>query len=246
VVTRLAPAWRPLPLLLTVALASIARGQTGRASLSGVVRDTGRVPIPLAQVSIAGVSMATDSAGRFAFQGLTGGATRLTARRLGFEPHDRPFNLADDRADTVTIVLALLAHDLPGVTTSALGSARLFDFERHRLSGAGIYLDRQQIEARRAHYLSDVLRRIPGVRIMSDRNGRAVLRMGRTSGGRDCPPDFWIDGVRAQFFSVDDMPIADVEALEIYRGPSGLPPEYNGRLGNPSCGAVVIWTRVPG
>lgn len=244
--TRLAPAWRPLPLLLTVALASAAGGQTGRASISGVVRDTGRVPIALVQVSIAGVSTATDSAGRFFFHGLAGGATRLTARRLGFEPHDVPFLLADDRADTVTIVLALLARDLPGVTTSALGSARLLDFERHRLSGAGIFLDRKQIEARRTHYLSDILRRTPGVRIMTDRNGRAVLRMGRTSGGRDCPPDYWIDGVRAQFFSVDDMPVADIEALEIYRGPSGLPPEYNGRLGNPSCGTIVIWTRVPG
>lgn len=245
-VTRLAPAWRPLPLLLTVALASIASGQTGRASLSGVVRDTGRAPIALAQVSIAGVSTATDSAGRFALRGLAGGSTRLTARRMGFEPHDVPFELADDRADSVIIVLALLARDLPGVTTEALGSARLLEFERHRLAGTGIYLDRKQIEARRSHYLSDVLRRIPGVRIMTDRNGRSVLRMGRTSGGRDCPPDYWIDGVRAQFFSVDDMPVADIEALEVYRGPSGLPPEYNARLGNPGCGSVVIWTRVPG
>jgi hypothetical protein len=155
-------------------------------------------------------------------------------------------NLADDRVDTIVIVMELLARDLPGVTTTALGTGRLMEFERHRLSGSGVYLDRAQIEARRAHYVSDVLRRIPGVRIMSDRSGRAVLRMGRTSGGRDCPPDYWIDGVRAQFFNVDDMPVADIEAIEVYRGPSGLPPEYNSRLGNPSCGTVVIWTRVPG
>ena len=244
--TRLAPWWRPLPLLLTVALASSAGGQSGRASLSGVVRDTGNAPIVLAQVSIAGVSTATDSAGRFAFRGLLAGPTRLTTRRMGFEPQDVPFDLVDDRADTITIVLALLARDLPGVTSTALGSARLLDFERHRLAGTGLYLDRKQIEARRTHYLSDLLRRMPGVRIGTDRNGRAILRMGRTSGGRDCPPDFWIDGVRAQFFSVDDMPVADIEALEVYRGPSGLPPEYNARLGNPACGTVVIWTRVPG
>ena len=243
--TRRAPLWQPLPLLLTVALASSASGQNGRASLSGVVRDTGRTPIALAQVSVAGATTATDSAGRFAFSRLAGGSTRLTARRLGFEPHDVAFVLADDRADTVTIVLAMIARDLPGVTTEALGSARLLDFERHRLAGTGVYFDRKQIEARRAHYLSDLMRRTPGVRIMTDRNGRAVLRMGRASGGRDCPPDYFIDGVRAQFFNVDDMPVSDVEAIEVYRGPSGLPPEYNTRLGNPACGTIVIWTRVP-
>jgi hypothetical protein len=197
-------------------------------------------------VSVAGVTTATDSTGRFAFAGLLAGPTRLTARRLGFEPHDTPMHLADDRSDTVTIVLAMLARDLPGVTSTALGSARLSEFERHRLSGAGVYLDRKQIEARRTQYLSDLVRRTPGVRVLTDRNGRAALRMGRASGARDCPPDFWIDGVRAQFFSVDDMPVADIEALEIYRGPSGVPPEYNARLGNPGCGAIVIWTRVPG
>ena len=244
--TRLAPEWRPLPLLLTVVLASSAGGQAGRASLSGVVRDTAHAPIALAQVTIAGVTTATDSAGRFAFRGLLGGPARLIARRMGFEPQDVPIELANDRADTITIVLALLARDLPGVTSTALGSVRLLEFERHRLSGSGLYLDRKQIEARRSHNLSDLLRRMPGVRIMTDRNGRAVLRMGRTSGGRDCPPDYWIDGVRAQFFSVDDMPVSDIEALEVYRGPSGLPPEYNARLGNPGCGTVVIWTRVPG
>jgi outer membrane receptor for monomeric catechols len=238
--------WRPLPLLLTVLLAASAGGQTGRASLSGVVRDTGRVPHALVQVSVAGVSTATDSAGRFALFGLTAGPAQLTARRLGFEPHAAALTLVDDRADTVTIVLALLAADLPGVTTTAMGSARLVDFERHRMAGAGVYLDRQQIEARHAHSLSDILRRTPGVRISSDRSGRAVLRMGRAMGGRDCPPDYFIDGVRAQFFSVDDMPVSDIEALEIYRGPSGLPPEYNTRLGNPACGTIVIWTRVPG
>jgi hypothetical protein len=45
---------------------------------------------------------------------------------------------------------------------------------------------------------------------------------------------------------VDDIGIHDVEALELYRGPAGLPPEFNDRLGRPNCGAIVIWTRLPG
>jgi hypothetical protein len=87
---------------------------------------------------------------------------------------------------------------------------------------------------------------MPGVRIVTDRAGRAMLRMGRSSMGRDCPPEFWIDGIRAQFLGVDDVPVSDIEALEVYRGPSGLPPEFNSRFTNSQCGAVIIWTRVPG
>jgi hypothetical protein len=52
--------------------------------------------------------------------------------------------------------------------------------------------------------------------------------------------------VRAPMLGVDDIPLQVIEALEVYRGPSGLPPEFNNRMGNPSCGAIVIWTRVPG
>ena len=45
--------------------------------------------------------------------------------------------------------------------------------------------------------------------------------------------------------SIDDVGVHDVEAVEVYRGPSGLPPEFNDRFGHPACGSIVIWTRVP-
>jgi hypothetical protein len=145
-------------------------------------------------------------------------------------------------------VLALLAMELPGVTTEAdaMRALRLAQFYRHRKGGNGLYFDRPEIEARKVQRLSDLMRRLPGVRIVTDRNGRTVMRMGRAANGRDCPPDMWVDGVRAAFMNVDDIPMVDVEALEVYRGPSALPPELNTRLGNPGCGAIVIWTRVPG
>jgi hypothetical protein len=87
------------------------------------------------------------------------------------------------------------------------------------------------------------MRRIPGLGLTPDRNGRLQLRVSR---GGNCIPDFWIDGQYAAHLNIDDVPLSDVEALEIYRGPTGLPPEYNNRFGNPGCGAIVIWTRLPG
>jgi len=238
--------WRPL--LLTAALASSGFAQTTQAALFGTVRDTGGTPVSLARLSVSNVLTISDSTGRFYLAGLPTGAGKLLVRRLGFEPLDLSLLLFAGRADSLTVVLTFLPQDLPGVTTraDALAQVQLASFYRHRQAGVGHFLDRQEIESRHAQRLSDIMRRIPGMRLTSDRGGRSSLRSGRSTGGRDCPPDMWIDGVRAPGLGIDDIPVGDVEALEVYGGPAGVPPEMNSRLGNPSCGVVVIWTRLPG
>jgi len=62
--------------------------------------------------------------------------------------------------------------------------------------------------------------------------------------GRRCPILYYIDGVPARGYNIDDMPARDVEALEIYRGPSQVPVEFDRR--NAMCGLIVIWTRIEG
>ena len=228
---------------------SLALAQTPVVTLVGVVRDTSGAPVVWARVSTAGLLAISDTAGRFMLTGLPTGALTVAVRRLGFHPRDTALHLVSGRTDSLLVVLAFLPVELPEVTAEAdaVLRARLAEFYRHRQgNGAGDFFDRTQIEARRVSRLSDLLRRLPGVRIMIDRSGRQYLRLTRTSGGRDCPPDYWIDGVRAAFMNVDDFPISDVEALELYHGPAGVPPEYNNRLGSPGCGTIVIWTRVPG
>jgi hypothetical protein len=216
------------------------------ASLHGSVRDPSGAPIAYAYVSVADIRGVADSGGRFQLTNLTPGTTSVLVRRLGFTPKRIGVTLAEGRADSVHVILALLPFELAGINTEAAPIGRMADFERHRVNGQGIYIDRAELEKRRTPRLSDVLRRVPGVRILTDRTGRPLLRMGRSSMGRDCPPEFWIDGVRAQFLGVDDVPVSDIEALEVYRGPSGLPPEFNSRFTNAQCGAIIIWTRVPG
>lgn len=229
----------------SLALASSVRAQ---ATLTGTVRDTSGVPVALAQISAFGLRTVSDSVGHYVLGGLPPGMAAVTVRRLGYEPRDTSVELARGRLDTLLVVLMILPRDLPGVNTEAetLERVRLADFYRHRQSGLGYFYNRREIEEKRVVRISDLLRRLPGVRVTPDRTGRSVLRMGRTSGGRDCPPDYWIDGVRAALLNVDDIPLHDVEALEIYKGPSSLPPEFNSRLGNPGCGTIVIWTRLPG
>ena len=234
-------------LILSGALAPCIEAQPNTARVRGTVHDSVGSPVALAQLTVLRIVGISDSAGRFLLEGLPGGASTLLVRRMGFEPRSVSLTLAEGRTDSIHVVLAALPRELEGVTaTDARGRLRLSDFYRHRQNGQGFYFDRQQIEERRVQRLTDLLRRMSGVRVFPDRNGRLLVRMSRTSGARDCPPDFWIDGVRAPFLNADDIPLGDVEALEVYRGHSALPPEYLSRSGNPQCGAIVIWTRVPG
>ena len=231
-----------------VAAATLASAQVTRATVVGTVRDTSGVPVALTRLSNGALVTMSDSAGRFALAGLAAGNSTIAVRRLGFEPLDIALQLVAGRTDSINLVMTVLPANLPGMTTtgSPLAQVRLSDFYRHRQVGIGTFLDRQEIESKHVQRLSDLMRRLPGTRITPDRGSRSTLRMGRSMGGRDCPPDIWVDGVRAVGMNVDDVPLGDVEALELYRGPAGIPPEMNNRLGNPSCGALVIWTRLPG
>lgn len=233
--------------LLLCALTSGIQAQPNSARVRGSVHDSGGGPVALAQLTVLKVVSVSDSLGRFLLEGLPGGASTLLVRRLGFEPFAMSLTLTDGRTDSIRVVLAALPRALEGVTaTDERARLRLSDFYRHRQNGMGNYFDRKQIEERRVQRLTDLLRRMSGVRVFPDRTGRLLVRMTRAAGARDCPPDFWIDGVRAPFLYADDIPLSDIEALEIYRGHSALPPEFLSRAGNPSCGAVVIWTRIPG
>ena len=229
--------------LFALPLASQSRAG---ASLQGSIRDPSGAPVAFALITVADIRGVADSTGRFSLTNLNPGSTDVLVRRRGFTPKRVSLTLVAGRADSLHVVLIAVPIELAGISTEATTMGRMADFERHRANGQGIYIDRAELEKRRTPRLSDVLRRMPGVRIVTDRSGRPMLRMGRSSMGRDCPPEFWIDGIRAQFLGVDDVPVSDIEALEVYRGPSGMPPEFNSRFTNSQCGAVIIWTRVPG
>jgi outer membrane receptor for monomeric catechols len=111
--------------------------------------------------------------------------------------------------------------------------------------GIGHFITRFEIEKRDPMTLSDMLRMVPGTRLYTGENGRTTLRFAR-SGGANCPPQFFVDGISAAGFTVDEMPPGDVEGIELYSGSAGLPPEFNRLRGTPNCGTVVIWTRIPG
>jgi hypothetical protein len=116
-----------------------------------------------------------------------------------------------------------------------------FDFRKSR--GNGIFLTRKQIEAKGTHQLTNVLRGERGLEVVPNRQGRSVLRFAQYR-GKNCEPQVWVDGRVARGLEIDDLPASDIEAIELYDGPSSTPGEF---VRGPiiSCGTIVIWTRIP-
>lgn len=52
-----------------------------------------------------------------------------------------------------------------------------------------------------------------------------------------------LDGVPVQLADIDQVRLQSIGAVEVYRGPSEIPPEFNQT--GAVCGAVVMWTRSP-
>lgn len=233
----------------TVVLAATAVAQQKpEGTVTGVVMDSTGAPIPNVEVTAIKVSkvVRTDTAGQFILGGLPPGPTDLSFRRLAYAPVVLSLQVPIDDTTDVEVTLGLVAQQLTGVIVQADAQRlRILEaFEARRKHGIGHFITRRQIAERQPMRLSDMVRLVPGASI-SESNGRTALRFSRST-ARACPPQFYIDGIQATGFSIDDMPPGDVEGIELYAGPGGLPPEFNRFFSTVSCGTVIIWTRIPG
>jgi hypothetical protein len=170
-------------------------------------------------------------------------------RRLGFAPARAPITVSAGDIDSVHVTLRAIAQPLPQITVEdahdSLSRKMLADFWTRRSRGFGRFLTRDEIADKRATQLVDVVRNVPGVRILMAR-GRPDIRFRGAGMGspRDCPPQYWLDGIPLQYGVADEFTAENIEAIELYSGPATTPPQFNTRT--PTCGTVVVWSRLPG
>lgn len=74
-------------------------------------------------------------------------------------------------------------------------------------------------------------------------NGMPVPLRPPPSRGDTADVDFVPGPAPLEWFIDDFVNLSDVEAIEVYRGPSELPGEFHGFVGGGNCGAVVVWTK---
>ena len=243
---------RALTFGLVMMLAWSASALAQRVRVVGTVRDSSGSPIPEVDVSVPASRLLTRSNkdGTFTFDRFPVGPAKVSLRRLGYEPKSIDLAPEDGPADTVRVVMRVQPLILAGMDVSAQEMRRraaIEDFYRRSVRGQGSYITREDIAARHATRLSDALSGVPGITLIRRglHGGMAVRFMNSSVVRRDCTPQYWLDGVRAQDVEIDDFSPSDIEGVELYQGPSTTPLQFS-QGATTTCGAVVIWTRVPG
>lgn len=251
-----------LAALLSLLGAPFAVAQEGRSALRVVVTDasTGE-PVRDARLVLLGtrVGGAADDQGRLVLRNLVPGTAVLEVSRLGYTAARVPVSL--DAGATHDLAVALRADPLEldalradGRTGPARdhaawarGMLESRGFFERRESGSGVFMVREEITRTHSRSMTQLLSRHRRLNLSGEAwsSAPAARRGGNrpqatASGG--CRPAFYLDGVLVEAFDVNSVRPDDVEALEIYRGASELPPAFN--RGTSGCGAVVIWTRV--
>lgn len=247
-----------------LAVATTAAGQEHVRILGRVVEAQTGTPISGAKLTFRNQqerflrSASTDQAGHFEVLLHRTEAVRIFARRFGYKNNATPllhfdghqFYQLEIRLDPEALLLAPLEVIARG---GAERSPVLSNYHQRLESGHGHYITRNDVEARNAMFVTDLLREVPGLVLASSgRGSRRTVQMSRT--GRNCPVQIYVDGLlltrpvptgsgqSSDVFVIDDVvsPGA-IEGIEVYRGLSTVPAEFLSP--GASCGVVAIWTR---
>lgn len=230
---------------LSFATAGRVKGQ--EPVLRGIVTDSAGVAIAAADVGIVSLHRLTrtDDRGRFAFDKMPSGAVEISVRRLGYEPQTVHANVSHTLEFSYNVTLTAQPAVLGTVDITAKKRRQAIeDFYQRRIRGLGSFVTRDEILAGSANVPTDVLRTISGLQIVRTPTGQGVRFASVSSARRDCIPMMWIDGQRAPGMEIDDVPLSDIEGIELYRGAATTPPQF--WLGNGPCGTIVVWSRNPG
>jgi hypothetical protein len=228
---------------------SLAIAQKETAHVAGTIIDhTSGSVISNADIVQLGVGrrVITDSLGNFQLSDVAPGILRLMVRVSGFPTKVVVLALASGESMLRVIELdstatgRATAQHLPveAVVAPRPPTPRYADFERRRINGRGQYLGREDLERGGYSTLQDAMRGLRGVNVECGGGSGCTIRMVRAP--MRCTPEYIVDERTDNFFG-PNTPIRDLEAIEIYTGPSEVPGEFAGR--NAGCGVIVIWTR---
>lgn len=156
-----------------------------------------------------------------------------------------------------------------------LPPVEILEVERHRFLARNGFYDRksrlratflgpEEIDRLNPSKTSDIMRAVPGARVIRNASGGFSLRLRRA---QDCPPHVYVDGVRVILepevvgggvlqgsrqrrstrgsamqpgAGIDELAASAIAAVEAYNSASQVPPEYN--MTGAVCGVVLIWT----
>lgn len=202
-------------------------------------------PLEDARVVLAssGRGAFTDASGQFTIADVQPGRDTVQVGLIGFAESQVPLTLKPGHVTTVTLMLSETVLRLEDITVEVKRRreiGKLSGFYDRMQYGHGHYITPEEIEQRQAQQTSDYLRGVPGVSVGAYRFGGARVRITRSQ-SRDCPPNYYLDGVPAHNLNIDELNRDDLLAIEVYRGASEVPAQF--QLTSSGCGTILIWTR---
>ena len=219
--------------------------KVGNATVSGRVLLEGASSNAGSRVEVVGTDKIalTSENGEFTMSKLPSGSHVLLVRHLGFGAETVPVDLSSHQPQRVSVKLPKFVAMMDPVVVKARSQVGLekVGFAQRQKSGMGYYLGPDQLQNIKPQYLTDILRRVPSLRVTGSQNGDVVTS---TRGvGPGC----------VQYY-VDDMPWMSAEpgdinnfvnanevvAVEVYQE-TNTPGQYT-RAGG-GCTTIVLWTR---
>lgn len=234
-----------LPLLV----ARLASAQPA-ALVGRVLADRTEAPVSHAvlELPVLGRSARSDSAGVVRLANVPPGAHRVRVRAIGYQAFDAVlrFTAAETLepdfllAPTVTLLRPVRVE----AALTALGAARLKEFEERRRMGLGKFLDAEYFERNAGRSVASlIVARIGGLTTVGTGSGEQ-LRSRRY--GLRCVPRTIVNGLPV------DMNAGALQASELigfeFHTQSSVPARYNiagqkGFPGGSECGTVIFWTK---
>lgn len=224
-------------------------GDSAKATALGTARIVGRVtnnrgaPLANARVQLEGTTRVATSrvSGDFILDSLPSGTQSVSVRLLGYAPVEQAVDLRSNEPTNVTIKLAEFVPVLEAVRVTAARERGLesVGYTRRKRVGQGTFLGDEEINENSQHF-SDVLRQVPGLRIVPSGMNRQVITSSRNPNGCTI---VWVDGTMWQSLEAGDIDDFvrphELAAIEVY-SPSTTPAEFTSRGG--SCTTIVAWT----
>ena len=232
---------------------------------SGVRLSAAAVMLVDPQTDAPVVNTRTDSLGQFTLK-TARGVYQIAAVREGYTSVlSAPIPLADGELLTVRIPIAargdprnkigVLEHirSASAASPPSPGASRLAALERRKVLGTGLQYGRADLDKSSATTVGQFLLAVPGASIR-DPSRASSLQMRRGSStlpsnaALACHVGWFIEGNRvdrpganAMTEGLSDIRLDDVEAIEVFRGLSEMPPEF--AAPDLRCGAIALWMR---
>jgi hypothetical protein len=243
---------RALLALCLAVLAAPAAAQSDRGTLAATVvaKQTGE---PLADVRVAVRSTRTRGTtardGTVTLQGLRAGQYTVEVSRIGYASSTLEAALLAGETTSLQVALEAVPVAMDTVEAEVRTWGRRYleahGFFQRASTIPGDFITRAQIEHDKPRSLSFLLQRYRRLLVHDDTWSRTAgsRRAARGTVSGSCSPNYFMDGLLVTNMEVESVNIAIVEGIEIYKGASEVPPQFN-RDNRGACGAVVIWTRV--